>query len=214
MSELVFSVIGAAAEPYAVAPQLALRVRVEERTGTRIHAIALRAQVMLEPQRRRYAPEESLRLVDLFGAPDRYGDTLRPMLWTHLSQTVLAFEDSAQFDLPVPCSYDFEVAAHKYLAGLDDGEIPLNLLFSGTVFVRNDDGHVAAEFVPWSCEARYRLPVAVWRATMDAHFPNQAWLRVSREIFDELTRFRGAEGLPSWDAAMARLLESAKVPRT
>ncbi|GAC1420974.1 MAG: DUF6084 family protein [Candidatus Velthaea sp.] len=211
MSKLSFSITGANAEPFAVAPQLALCVRIEEATGVRVHAIALRAQVMLEPQRRGYSADETPRLIDLFGTPERYGDTLRPMLWTHVAQTVLAFEDSTQFDLPIPCSYDFQVAAHKFIAGLEDGEIPINLLFSGTVFVRGDDGTLRAEFVPWTCEAHYRLPVAVWREAMDAHFPNQAWLRVSREVYDELVRWRNAGGLPSWDETMTRLIESAQV---
>jgi len=112
----------------------------------------------------------------------------------------------------VPCSYDFEVAAHKYLAALGDGAIPIVLLFSGTVFVRDGDG-VASELVPWSCEARYALPVSVWRATMDAHFPNSAWLRVDRDTFEELQRFKRAGGFRTWESALARLCEEARSTR-
>jgi Family of unknown function (DUF6084) len=210
MSELSMSVIGVSIERYAASPQLTLRVRVAEATGIRIHAIALRAQVQIEPQRRKYLPGESERLVELFGPPARYGDTLKPMLWMHAAQTVLAFTDAIEFDLPVPCSYDFEVAAHKYLAALEDGEIPLNLLFSGTVFVQGENS-VSTEFVPWNCEARFRLPIATWRAAMDAFFPNSAWVRLSRDIFDELYRFKTTHGLPTWDATIALLCAEASV---
>ncbi len=208
MSNLAFAVLGARAEPFALAPQLSLRILVEETTGADIYAIALRAQVMIEPQKRRYDGATAQRLVDLFGTQERYGDTLRPLLWTHVSQMVLAFRGSTEIELPIPCSYDLEVAGHKYVAALESGEIPLNVLFSGTVIERGETG-VASGFVPWSCEAPFRLPVAVWRETMEAHFPGAAWLRISRETLDELQRYRSAQHAPSWDAALGRLLDAA-----
>lgn len=212
MTELSFAVVGARPEPYAASPQLALRVRVAEASGAQVHAIALRAQVRIEPQARRYGGAEPERLVELFGGPERYGDTLRPLLWVHAAQTVTAFRGETEFDLPLPCSYDFEVAAHKYLSALAEGEIPLDLLFSGTLFVRGESG-VEAQLVPWHCEARYRLPLAVYRAAMDAHFPGSAWIRIDRATFDELYRFKSAGGFPTWERAIARLCAEAKSPR-
>ncbi|MDQ6926241.1 MAG: DUF6084 family protein [Candidatus Eremiobacteraeota bacterium] len=208
MSELSFFITGAHAERYAAAPQLVLRVRVAETSGVAVYAMTLRAQIRIEPQLRRYGAEESANLVELFGGPERYGDTLKSILWTHVSQTVVAFEGDAEFDLTVPCSYDFEVGANKYLTALRDGEIPLIVMFSGTVFVRGKEAGVQAELVPWSCEARFRLPVAVWRETMDAYFPNSAWLRVDRDTFDELYRVKIAGGFPTWEAMFARMCAS------
>jgi Family of unknown function (DUF6084) len=212
VSELAFTVTGARPEPFAAAPQLALRMRVTEATGVPVYAIALRAQVQIEPQRRRYAAEESDRLTELFGGPERYGDTLKTMLWTHVSATVLAFEGEREFDLVIPCSYDFEVAANKYLSALEDGEIPIVVQLSGTVFVRGENG-VAAELVPWTCEAHYRLPVATYRATIDAHFPNSAWIRIDRDTFDDLYRFKREGGYPTWEAAFAQLCARAEASR-
>lgn len=210
MIELGFTVVGARADCYAAAPTLVLRLRITEGSGAKVDAIALRAQIRLEVQRRRYAPDESALLLELFGEPVRYADTLKPMLWTHVAQMVMAFEGQTEVDLPIPCSYDFEVAAHKYLASLQDGIIPLDLLFSGMVFVEGTGG-VTPEFVPWSSEARYALPVTVWRETVDAFFPNSAWIRVNRDLFDELRRFKIASGLPTWDAALERLCDLARV---
>jgi hypothetical protein len=210
MTQLAFSVIDASAQPYAASPALSLRLRLQESSGAKIDAVALRVQIRLEVQRRRYTADESGLLQELFGPPSRYADTLRPMLWTHASAMVLPFEGETEFDLPIPCSYDFEVAAHKYLASLEDGVVPLDLQFSGTIFAERD-GSVMPEFVPWNCEARYALPVAVWRETMDAFFPNAAWIRVNRDLFDELRRYKIATGLPTWDAALERLCEMAKV---
>jgi hypothetical protein len=205
VSDLAFAITGARTEPYAASPLLALRLRVTEGSGAAVHAITLRVQIQIEPQRRRYGAAESAKLVELFGGPERYGDTLKPLLWTFVSTTVLAFEGSTECDLLVPCSYDFDVAANKYCDALEDGEIPLVLQFSGTLFVRGANGAVAAGLVPWTCEARYRLPVAVWRATMDAYFPNAAWIRIDRATFDELYRFKREGGYPTWEAAIARL---------
>lgn len=212
MSELAFSITGARAEPYAASPSLALRLHVTESTGVRVHMIALRAQVQIEPQKRRYAPHETERLSDLFGTVDRYGDTLKPFLWTHVSAMILNFSGETDVDLSLPCSYDFEVAANKYLTALEGGEIPIVLYFSGSVFIEGERG-IAAELVSWSTEAKFRLPVAVWRETMDAHFPNTAWLRVSSDVFAELDRFRVTRGLRSWDAALTALCEGARAER-
>jgi hypothetical protein len=212
MIDLGFSVVGARADRYAASPMLALALRVSERSGTKIDAIALRVQIRLEVHRRRYVAEESELLEELFGRPSRYWETLKPMLWTHVAAIVPAFENDTELELSIPCSYDFEVASHKYLASLRDGVIPLNLLFSGIVFVESS-GRVTPEFVPWSCEARYALPLAVWRETVDAFFPNSAWIRVNRDLFDELRRFKIATGLPTWDAAFERLCEIAKLQR-
>ena len=210
MSALGFSIVGASALPYAASPTLALRLHVTETTGVRVHAIALRGQVQIEPQKRRYAVAESERLGDLFGSVDRYGETLRPLLWTHVATTILAFESETEVELAIPCSYDFDVAAHKYLAALEGGEIPIVLYFSGTVLLEGERG-VAAELVSWTTEAKYRLPVAVWRETMDAHFPNTAWLRVSTDVFAELDRIRRTRGLRSWDATLGALCDEARV---
>lgn len=136
------------------------------------------------------------------------GDSLRPFLWTHVATTIPGFRGSTEFDLPIPCSYDFEVAAAKYLHALSGGEIPLILLFSGTVFTRGERGFTA-EPVSWNLEASYRLPVAVWRGVMDLYFPNSAWLRVSRETFDRLQRFKASRAVPTWDQAFELLLKHA-----
>jgi hypothetical protein len=213
VSELSFAIAGAQPQLHAATPLLALKMQVSESSGIPVHAITLRAQVQIEPQRRRYATAESEKLEELFGPPERYGDTLKPLLWTFVSTTVLAFKEAAEFDLLIPCSYDFEVAANKYFSALEDGAVPLVVQFSGTVFVRGANGAVAAELVPWTCEARYRLPVAVWRATMDAYFPNSAWIRIDRDAFDELYRFKRAGGFPTWEAAIARLCAGAETLR-
>lgn len=208
MSDLSFTVLDSYPLPYALSPSLGIKLRVAETTGARVHTIALRAQVQIEPQKRRYTEGESSALVDLFGTLDRYGDTLKPMLWTHVSTMVLGFSGEKEFELQIPCSYDFEVAANKYLNALENGEIPMILLFSGTVYTEGERG-IAAELMSWSCEARYRLPVAVWRATMDAHFPNSAWIRIDRDVFAELDRFRVSESIPTWDATITRLCDLA-----
>jgi hypothetical protein len=208
VSDLSFSVVESYPLPYALSPSLGVKIRVAETTGKRVHTIALRAQVQIEPQKRRYTPGESETLSDLFGTVDRYGDTLKPMLWTHISTMVLGFTGEKEFEMQLPCSYDFEVAGNKYLAALKDGEIPIVFLFSGTMYTEGERG-VAAEMLSWSCEAKHRLPLAVYRATMDAHFPNSAWIRLDRDVFAEIDRFRMSQGLPNFDQAITRLCDIA-----
>ncbi|HZQ85244.1 MAG TPA: DUF6084 family protein [Acidimicrobiales bacterium] len=208
MTDLQFAVVDARAERYAAVPTITLGLRVTDPGGARVDAVALRCQINIEPQRRRYTSDEEERLVELFGEAPRWGDTLRPFLWTHVTTTVPRFTGSVDVELPVTCTYDMDVAAAKYLHGLDDGEVPLALMFSGTVFTAGERGLTATP-VPWHADAGYRLPVATWREVMDLYFPGSGWLRLPRETIDALQRFKAARALPTWEQAIETLLKEA-----
>jgi hypothetical protein len=208
MSEYRFTVLDVTAEPYAVAPQLTARLRIEETTGQRVHAIALRCQVRIEPQRRRYDDGEQHALLGLFGERERWVDTLRPFLWMQCNTTVQGFTGRTEADLALPCTYDLDVIGSRYLHALDAGDVPIELLFSGTVFTRGDTGF-GVEQIPWSCEAQYRLPVGVWREMISSYFPNTGWLRVDSDVLTRLADYRARHGLTSWEETLQRLLAQA-----
>jgi Family of unknown function (DUF6084) len=211
VAELVFDCVGARADKYAVVPAMIMTLRISETSGQRVEAIALRVQMRIEPSRRRYTDAEAERLTDLFGETQRWAETLRPVQFTNVSVMVPGFTGSTDIDLPVPLTYDMEIGATRYFAGLDDGEIPLLLLFSGTLF-GTADGRLSVQQVPWSKEATYRLPVALWREAIDAHFPNSAWLKVSTHTLDELLRYKARHALPTWEATLLALLAQAAQP--
>jgi hypothetical protein len=214
MPDLNFRVERAAPMPLAASPHLVLSLAiVDAETPARlIPAVALRCQIRIEPARRRYAPDEPQRLLDLFGEPARWGQTLRAMLWTHASVMVPAFTGETVVELPVPCTFDFNVAATKYFDALEDGEVPLSLLFSGTIFHAGDDDALQVAPISWQKEASFRLPVAVWKAMMEEHYPNTAWLCLRRDLFDRLNRFKTQRGLPTWEHALESLLAEAGEP--
>ncbi|HEV7872140.1 MAG TPA: DUF6084 family protein [Modestobacter sp.] len=205
MPELLFTVVDIAPEPYAAAPTLLARVRVEETTGEQVHALALRAQVRIQPQRRRYDDTEEQALLDLFGDRSRFAQTLKPFLWLHASTVAQGFTGSTEITLPLPCTYDVEVSGATYLHALRDGEVPLLFLFSGTVFTRGTTGFSVAQ-VPWDSECAFRMPVAVWRDLMETTFPGTEWVRMARDTVDALAHYRHLRGLTSWDAAVTALL--------
>jgi hypothetical protein len=211
VAELSFDVVSVVPEPYAAVPNLLARIRVEEATGTRVHALALRAQIRIEPQRRRYDDTEERALLDLFGDRTRFAETLKPFPWLHASTVAQGFREACEIELPLPCTYDFEVSGTTYLHALRDGEIPLLFLFSGTVFTRGASGF-SVEQVPWDREARFRLPVAVWRDLMAAYFPGTEWLRMRRDTVEALAHYRHLRGLTSWDDAVTTLLADASAP--
>lgn len=208
MVELAFDCTGARADRFALVPSMLFSLRISETSGQRVDAIALRCQMRIEPARRRYSAEEAERLNDLFGETQRWADTLKPMQFTNVSVMVPGFSGSTEIDMPVPLSYDMEIGSTRYFAGLDAGEIPLLLLFSGTVF-GTADGRLSVTQVPWSKEATYRLPVKVWREAIDAHFPNSAWIRLSTLTFDDLLAYKTARSLPTWEATILHLLSEA-----
>jgi len=210
MADLIFGCTGVTAERYAAIPTLTFALTITERSGVRIHAIALRCQIRIEPHRRRYSAAEAQRLHDLFGDPSRWAETVKPIQLATVTTMVPAFTAVTEANVEVPVTYDLEVTSARYLHGLDDGTIPLLLLFSGTVFVATEEGF-SVELVPWSAEASYRMPVSVWRELADNHFPNSAWLRCSRETLDELSEFKAKRALPTWDATLQALLAEAGV---
>jgi hypothetical protein len=208
MPDLQFKIESAESVSFAAVPMLAFRLQVDgSSAGEAIHSIALHAQIQIETPRRRYSAAEQERLADLFGEPERWGQTLRPMLWTHADVTVPAFSGSVMVDLRVPCSFDFNLAATKYFYGLSDGDIPLIFLFSGSCFYAGPHGGLEVAPIPWSKEARFRLPARVWREMMDSYYPNSAWLRVRQDVFDRLSEFKSQAGVATWEEALERLLE-------
>lgn len=210
MPDVTFTVESAAPLTFAATPLLAFQLRVACAADERIESIALRCQIQFEVTRRQYAPTEQARLLDLFGEPERWSQTLRTMLWTHAAVTVPSFTGSTVVDLPVPCTYDFNVAATKYFHGLEEGDVPLCLLFSGTIFYRDADGAMRIEQISWEKEATFRLPIAVWRAMMDHYYPNTAWLNLPQEVFDRLYAYKARNGVPTWEQVIARLLTTAE----
>ena len=212
MTSLSFAVVGARAEPYAAGPTVTLRLRLTAAEGARVAAVALTGQVRIEPQRRQYDTGEAERLHELFGDAPQWAESLRPFLWTHVGAVVPGFDGSTAVDVPIACTYDLDVSGAKYLNALGTGDVPLLLLFSGTVFSPSGTTSFTTTPIAWHEEARFGLPIDVWREAMDRHFPNSAWIRIGRDTHDALNRFRAGRALPTWDRAFEQLLEEAGEP--
>jgi Family of unknown function (DUF6084) len=208
VSELVFDCLNVEPERYGAAPTLLFKLRISETSGEQIHSIALRCQIRIQPHLRRYSAEEEEGMLDLFGDRSRWGDTLKPLQFASVSMMVPGFRGATEIDLPVSCTYDFEVSSAKYFHSLADGEIPLLLLFSGTIFEKGQTGFSVSQ-VPWHKETSYRLPVAVWRELMDLYFPESAWIRMRRDTLDSLQAFKSRAVLPTWDDTLHALLKKA-----
>jgi hypothetical protein len=216
MPDLSFEIEGASVVPFAIAPTLAFRLKVSNAAANEtIHTIALRCQIQIEVTRRRYTAEEQERMLDLFGTPDRWSQTLRSLLWTNLNMVIPAFAGASTVaDLHVPCTFDFNVAATKYFEGLTDGDIPLNILFSGTVFYAPSDNGLQVAPISWEQEARFRLPVKVWREMMDSYYPNSVWLSLRRDVFDRLYHYKMQHGIPTWEQALEEVLSAEVVVKS
>lgn len=210
MPDLSFSVDSAEAVSFAAAPLLSFKLRIRNGDeAEQIQSIALRCQIQMETTKRKYSAKEQEQLFELFGEPERWGRTLRSMLWTHTSAVVPSFHGETIIDLPVPCTFDFNIAATKYFAGLEDGVAPLNLMFSGTIFFERSDAGLQVEQISWNKEAQFKLPVSVWRNMMDHYYPNSAWLCLRRDIFERLARYKMDHAFPTWEQAIESLIPVA-----
>jgi hypothetical protein len=212
MPELQFQFEGAEAVPHAAAPLLALKLRITNLPASEsIHTLTLKCQVQIEAAKRRYLPPEQGKLADLFGEPSRWSRTVKPLHWMNTSVAVSGFTSSILVDLELPCTFDFSVASTKYFHALDAGDIPLCVMFSGTIFYQSREGALQVAQIPWDREAYFKLPVSVWKEMMDAHFPNSAWLNLRRDAFEQLYDYKVRHGLPTWEQTIERLIATEKL---
>jgi Family of unknown function (DUF6084) len=212
--ELTFEIRGAEAVEYAVTPTLVFKLEVEAAGGDAptpaIRSISLSTQVRIAANLRPYSAREQQRLTGTFGDPQQWSTSLQSLLWAHSTLVIPPFEGSTQVDLPVVCTYDFEVATARYFQALEGGTVPVLFLFSGSVFYATTGGLQVAR-IGWDREARFSMQVSLWQQAVDYAFPNSAWLRLPRATFDRLADYRSRRALPTWEAALDSLLEDEEV---
>jgi Family of unknown function (DUF6084) len=208
--DLNFRVEGAEVLEFAAVPSILFKLRIENLEEEAIRSVALNTQVRIAATQRHYDAAEQERLLEVFGEPSRWGNTLRSLLWTHTVLQIPPFSGSTVADMPVTCTYDLEVVAAKYFYALEDGEVPLEFLFSGTVFYAGEGGGLQVARISWEKEADYRLPVRVWKEMMEHYFPNSAWVRLHRDAFDQLYDYKVRMGFPTWEAAVEALLRASE----
>lgn len=205
MPDLHFQVEDVSATSNAATPQLSFKVRVTNSEPEPVHSIALRVQVQIEPTRRRYTAAEQEHLKELFGEPERWSKSVHPLLWTNANVNVSSFTGSTVIEVPVPCTFDFNIAITKYIHGLENGELPVTLLFSGTVFYAGSVGMQIAQ-IPWEREASYKMPITVWKQMMDSYYPNIAWLCLRRDLFDRIAEYKARYSIATWEQTLERML--------
>ena len=211
MPDLDFKITGVEPAAHGLTPLLNFKVDVTNSPATEtIHSVILQAQIQIQSTQRRYAAGEKEKLKDLFGAPERWGETLRARLWTITHTTVRSFSGTTSALLTIPCTYDLNVMATKYFYALEEGEVPLLFLFSGTIFYEAAGGKFQVQQISWNKECAYRMPVKVWQELMDHHYPNSAWLSLNREVFERLSTYRREHGHATWDQTIEQLLPAVE----
>ena len=210
MPDLEFKLEGAEVADFAAVPSLVFKLRIENLEAEPVRSVALNTQIRIAATGRHYEAAEQERLLELFGVPSRWKDTLRSLLWTHIVLQVPRFSGSTVVDMPVACTYDLEVVAAKYFYALEEGEVPLEFLFSGTIFYAGEGGRLQTTRISWEKEAEFRLPVRLWKEMMDQYFPNSAWVRLRKDAFDQLYDYKIRKGLPTWEATVEALLRASE----
>src|SRR5215213_10198567 len=206
MPDLEFGIEGAEVAQFAAVPSLLFKLRIENLEDEPIRSVALNTQIRIAAAGRHYEVAEQERLLELFGEPTRWKDTLRSLLWTHTVREVPRLSGSRVVDRPVTCTYDLEVVGAKDFYALEDGEVPLEFLFSGTVFYVGEGGRLQAARISWEKEAEFGLPVWLWKEMIEHYFPNSAWIRLRRDAFDRLYKYKVSRGFPTWEAAVEALV--------
>jgi hypothetical protein len=175
-----------------------------------IHSIMLQAQIQIQSAQPQHNTPGRKQPVERVGPPLQSRQTLRNALWAIASTNVGAFTGGTVIRLPVACTFDQNIAVTKYWYALENEDVPLLFLFSGTVFYAGPDGHLLVQPISLNKEATFRVPVESWRKLMDTQFPNSGWLYLNREAFERLYSYKCQHGLPNWEQVVERLLPAAK----
>jgi hypothetical protein len=200
------SISGVEPEPNAAMPHLRFAVEVRDASGREIYTIALTAQVHIDADRRAYEPETRERLLDLFGEAARIPATAGSLVLARVETLVPSFRGTGGFALAVPFSGDLELATTRYLASLPDGGVPLTFHFNGSIFYCGEADRLQVTLVPWSCSARYRVPVTTWRELIERRYAGSGFVRLQADTLEALRARRAARGLPTFDATIADAL--------
>jgi hypothetical protein len=172
-----------------------------------ICSVTLAVQVRIAPRRRAHDGAAKERLGEVLGTSEPWASSLHSLLWTRTVVAVPPFVEKTRVTVPLPCSYDLEVAANQVLHGLRDGAVPLELHFGGTLFYAHTDGRLRTALLPWDDGLVFDLASRAWWEAIDRFFPASAWLRIDRRTFDRLHAHRRRGHLLTWDATIADLLE-------
>jgi len=207
--ELAFAVEDVRPLEHSAVPTLAFAIRLEAADGVAVRSVALNVQLRIAATRRRYDDREREALLEIFGPSDLWGRSLRSLHWCNVAINVGAFTGTTVVELPVTCTYDLDIAATRYFDALGGGEVPIELLFSGSVFYAAPAGGLGVAPIGWDREAEWRLPAAVWRAAIERHYPDSGWLRLDRDSLDRLHHFRARRALMSWSETVDALLTAA-----
>jgi hypothetical protein len=212
--ELEFSVAEVVPAPFTVVPTLDVRLRVGCRVGGAIQCILLHAMVSIAAARRSYDAATQARLVELFAEPARWDTTLRSLVWAQPMVVVPAFVDATDVTVPLPCSYDFEIATTKYLHAVRDGDVMLELLLRGTVFYGDAEGRLRTGQIPWQHEATSTFPVTMWHELMDRYYGTTRWVKLGQDTFDRLAAYKARHTMTSWDHVLDGLLPPVEEGRS
>ncbi len=212
MPDLSFQVVGVEAGSRGLTPLLFFKLRITNAAATEpIQAVMLRTQIQFETGRRSYTPQEKERLGELFGSPDRWGQTLRNKLWALVDVSVPPFSGATEIRLPVACTYDLNVLSAKYLDALEGGDVSLLFLFSGTIFHATPEGRLQVHQISWEKECGYAMPLQAWKDLMSSLYPGMAWIGLARDTFDRLYALRRQRGLQTWEATVEELIARENV---
>ena len=219
MPHLTFQVLSVRTDPLSVAPTLIFTLKTENSDeNEEVVSIILRCQINIEAQLRLYDPdgEEAERLFEIFDRPNKFGTTLRSLVWAQTTVLVPRFIGSGSFEVPIVFTYDYEVTSAKYFSAIKSGEIPIAFLFSGTILYKEptDDGRIQISRIPSDTESAYRLPLATWKLAVEDYFPNSAWLRLQRDTVEKLYAYKVRKGVPTLDQALQRLIDSESLLET
>jgi hypothetical protein len=207
MPELDFQIVGVDSVERGLVPLLEFAVGIRNGTPSeRIQSVMLQAQIHIQAPQRAYNASEKDKLHDLFGPPEDWGRTLSPRFLAHSNTIVRGFADRTQATLPVPCTFDLNVATAKYFYALEDGQVPLLFLFSGTYFYSAADGRLQIGQISWNSEASYQMQISVWREMMERHYPGRGLVSLDRDTFDLLYAFKRRHGFATWEQAIECLL--------
>ncbi len=210
MPELNFDILSAEIKPYAVAPTIIFKLKITNKIEKEeVYAASLKTQIRIDAMHRKYEQDTKARLLEVFGAPERWGQTLKSLYWKQITIPVPRFTGETVIDIPLECSEDMSASVGKYMHAVEEGPVPLAFIFNGSIFYNGHEKNVQVKQLPLDKEAVYALPIEKWDNLLESYFPDSKWLRVSNKIFDKLNAYKAKNAHPTLNHCLKALVDNA-----
>ena len=212
MPDLSFQVEGVEVVANAATPLLAFKLRLSDANPEQtIHTVALRCQIQLEVTRRKYTAEDQERLARSVWRTQPLGpDPAKSFVDARQSGRAFVHREQPWSIFPCRVRSISMWLPPNISTGWRTGKCRFACSSAAPFSMPVREGSLQVAPISWDKEARFKLPVKIWRDMMESYYPNSAWLCLHKDAFDRLYQYKVTHGIPTWEEVLESIIPGGR----